>query len=117
MKEKPQITEDEMYQLLRSQNIQEFNEKLEAGLPCDLTNCDFRSLDLRGINASNLNLRNAYFRNTDLRGIDLRTADIEGATFASAKISGCYFPDNISATEIQLSVEHGTRIRVIPVTK
>lgn len=76
-----------------------------------MQDCDFRSLDLRGLDTSNLNLSGAYFRNADLRGIDLRTANIEGATFADAKISGCYFPADYPATEISLSVEHGTRVR------
>lgn len=113
MAEKPQIPIDnDMYQLLRSHEISEFNEKLRAGHQCVLTNCDFRNLDLRGINAENLDLTGSYFRNADLRGIDFRNTKLEGITLANAKISGCYFPKNISPAEIQLSVEHGTRIRI-----
>jgi hypothetical protein len=37
--------------------------------------------------------------------------DLEGASFHGAKIAGAYFPADVSAFELVMSVEHGTRIR------
>jgi uncharacterized protein YjbI with pentapeptide repeats len=51
-------------------------------------------------------------RDADFRGCDLRHVDLEGASMHNAKISGTYFPDNLTPEEIQLSVQHGTRIRL-----
>ena len=36
---------------------------------------------------------------------------VRSASLADAKVSGCYFPPEIPATEIQLSVSLGTRLR------
>jgi len=47
----------------------------------------------------------------DLRGIDFRNAKLEGASFADANISGTYFPKEISASEINMALAHGTRVR------
>lgn len=107
----PQISQDPMYQLLRSENVKEFNQRKQAGEPCTLTGCDFRGLDLRGLDATGLDLTDAYFRGSDLRGIDFRRTQLEGVSIASANISGCYFPTQISAEEILLSQTQGTRIR------
>jgi len=113
MAKKPIISDDPMYQLLREGKIDEFNEKKKEGEVCDLQSCDFRLLDLRGLNAFGLDFRDAYFRQSDLKGIDFRGSLLDGATINGAKISGAYFPTNIPAQEILLSLEHGTRIRVI----
>jgi uncharacterized protein YjbI with pentapeptide repeats len=107
----PEISENPMYQLLRSENVAEFNQRKQAGEICDFTDCDFRGLDLRELDADGIIFRNAYFRGTDLRGLDLRNCDLEGASLASANVSGVYFPDAIRAEEIQMSVTLGTRIR------
>ena len=37
--------------------------------------------------------------------------DLEGASIAGTKISGTYFPKELSAEEINLSLQHGTRMR------
>ena len=50
----------------------------------------------------------------DLRGIDFRKARLEGASINAAKISGAYFPVELSAGEIELSLLHGTRMRYRP---
>ena len=107
----PEIKTDSMYQLLREEKIEEFNQRREAGEECDLQNCDFRSLDLRGMNAHGLDMRNCYFRQCDLRGIDFSETMLEGASINGAKISGVMFPDALGATEIELSLVHGTRMR------
>ena len=112
MENKPIISDNPMYQLLREGKIEEFNSQKKEGEVCDFQSCDFRSLDLRGLNAYGIDFRGAYFRQTDLKGIDFRGALLEGATINGAKISGAYFPKTISAQEILLSLEHGTRLRL-----
>jgi uncharacterized protein YjbI with pentapeptide repeats len=107
----PKISQDPLYQLLREGKIEEFNARKEAGEVCNLNGCDFSSMDLRGINADGLDFSDCYFRIADLRGIDFRKTQLTGSTIKRAKISGTYFPANLSAAEILLSLEHGTRIR------
>lgn len=102
---------DPMYQLLRDGNIAEFNHRRTAGEGCDLTHCDLRNLDLRGMDASGLDFSHCYFRTTNLRGVDFSKSRLEGASLNAAKISGAYFPVELAAEEIALSVEHGTRMR------
>ncbi len=107
----PRIPQDDLYQLLRSENVKAFNERVAGGGECQLQGCDFRGLDLRGLNADGLDFTDAYLRGTDLRGIDFRTAKLEGASIIMAKISGCYFPAELAPEEIALSLNHGTRMR------
>ncbi|VAX08314.1 Pentapeptide repeat family protein [hydrothermal vent metagenome] len=107
----PEIKSDPIYQLLRTEKIAEFNERTAQGESCDLRSSDFRGIDLRGLNASGLDLRDCYFRQADLRGIDFREALMEGSNIAGAKISGAYFPPELSADELTLSLLHGTRMR------
>ena len=113
MSNKPTISDDPMYQLLREGKVDEFNKKKQAGEYCNFRGCDFRSLDLRKLDAVGLDFRCAYFRQADLRGVDLRGSLLDGCSINGAKISGTYFPLNIPAQEILLSLEHGTRLRVI----
>ena len=103
--------DDPLYQLIRSEKIKEFNEQREPAEIIDFHECDFRGLDLRGLNADGINFDGCYFRATDLRGIDFSNATLDGASLASAQISGCYFPKNINALEISVSVEKGIRMR------
>jgi len=111
MSQRPQIKKDPLYVGLRDEKISNFNKKKSQGQECDLTNCDFRGIDLRGLDADGLDFSGCYFRQTDLRGIDFSNCNLQGASFNGAKISGCYFPKEISADEINLSLNHGTRIR------
>jgi uncharacterized protein YjbI with pentapeptide repeats len=108
---KPLSYSDPMYQLLRDGEVAEFNRRKAAGVNCDLTHCDLRSLDLRGIDAAGLDFSHCYFRNANLRGVDFTRSLLEGASLNQAKISGAYFPAELSATEIILSVQHGARMR------
>ncbi len=108
---KPHIKNDPLYQLLREGKIDEFNRRKGGGEKSDLRGCDFRALDLRGIDAAGLDFSDAYFHQADLRGIDLRSTRMEGASLNMAKISGVYFPVELSADEIHLSVNYGTRLR------
>lgn len=111
MSQKPQIKKDPMYVILRDEKISEFNKRKTQGETFDLTYCDFRGTDLRGIDADGIDFGSSYFRQADLRGIDLSNSNLLGASMHAAKISGCYFPKEISANEINLSLNHGTRIR------
>lgn len=108
----PVISDDPLYRLLRDGKIDEFNQRIAAGEQVDLTSCDFRHLNLQGLLAKGLDFSNSYFRQADLRGIDFSECkSMEGASIHAAKISGVYFPKQVSAQEILLSLEHGTRIR------
>ena len=104
--------DDPMYALLRQGNIAEFNQRRAAGEACDLTNGDFRSLELVGWEPGELDLSGGYFRQADLRGVDLSGCQMAGASVHAAKISGVLFPKSLSAEEINLSLMHGTRMRV-----
>lgn len=116
MSQAPAIKSDPLYQLLREGKVEDFNSRRKAGESCDLTGADFRGLDLRGLIADGLDLSDSYFRQTDLRGVDLSTAKLVGASIHGAKISGVYFPADLAAEEILMSLEHGTRLRYgIPV--
>ena len=110
---KPILYHNALFELLRADQVDEFNKRKAAGESTDGQLCggDFRGLDLRNLDANGLDLSDAYFRGTDLRGIDFRKANIEGASFCQAHISGCYFPKEVSAEEIRLSVDLGIRIR------
>jgi len=112
MSETPIIkNDDHMYRLLREGHIKNFNEARAHGENSDLTNCDFRGIDLRGLNAEGLDLSGCYFRQADLRGIDFSNTRLEGASIHATKISGAYFPPQITSEEIILSLVHGTRMR------
>lgn len=108
---KPLNHDHPMYQLLRDGKVEEFNRRKAQGESCDLTSCDFRNLDLRGLDASGLDFSNSYFRAADLRGVDFSASRFQGVSLNDAKISGAYFPAEIAADEIRLSVERGTRMR------
>ena len=108
---KPTISDDPLYQLLRNEQIREFNEQRDQLDTSRLRSGDYRGRDLRNMNAIGLDFRDSYFRNSDLRGIDFRATNLEGASLIDAKVSGTYFPDELSAEEIRLSLDTGTRLR------
>ena len=103
--------DDPLYQLIREEKIKEFNSKRQLIESLDFNSCDFRGLDLRGLNAKGINFSGCYFRAADLRGIDFSHSNLDGASIASAQISGCFFPKNINANEVFVSVEKGIRMR------
>ena len=111
MTDKPQISHDELYHMLRADNVKGFNEARAAGKPCLLKGTDLRSMDLRGMNAAGLDMSDCYLRQADLRGLDLSETNLHGASINNAKISGTLFPKELSAEEINLSLTHGTRMR------
>ena len=103
--------EDPLYQLLRDEKVSQFNQQRDQQSSIDFHDCDFRGLDLRGLNVNGVDFSGCYFRAADLRGIDFSQANLTGASIAAAQISGCLFPTDISADEIALSVDKGTRMR------
>lgn len=111
MNNAPKIKSDPLYRLLREGKVDAFNGEKARGKSCDLTHCDFRGLDLRGLDTAGLDLSGCYFRQADLRGVDLSKARLEGASIHSARIAGAYFPNEIAADEIIMSLMHGTRMR------
>lgn len=110
---KPIVHQNALYDLLRAEQIDEFNKRIAAGQTSEglLRGGDFRGLDLRNLEADGLDLRDAYFRGADLRGVDFSKANVEGASFCQAHISGCYFPKEVSANEIRVSFDLGIRVR------
>lgn len=107
------ISNDPMYKLLREGCIKEFNVKKSAGDRCDLRACDLRGLDLRGLDAAGLDFTDCYFRQSDLRGIDFSQSNLRGSSINACKISGVLFPEELSASEIELSLLQGTRMRYL----
>lgn len=107
----PKVHDNALYQLLHNENVAEFNKRHEEGKAAELRGGNYRGLDLRNLNADGLDLTDAYFRGADLRGIDFRNTKLEGASMIDAKISGCYFPRELSPEEIRLSITQGTRLR------
>ncbi len=111
MVRRPEIKKDPLYLLLREGKVEEFNQRKARGETFDLTYCDFRGLDLRGMDTTHVDFGNSYFRQTDLRGLDLSSCNLAGVSLNGAKISGTLFPDQYSADEIVMSLQHGTRLR------
>jgi len=109
--EKPVITKDPMYQLLRVDNVKAFNITKEGGGSCELRGVNLRALDLRGLDADGLDFSGSYFRDADLRGVDFSKSILRGASLRGAKIFGCLFPHELSPEEIRLSHDLGTRLR------
>ncbi len=107
-----EVKKNRFHQLLREGEYETFNREVEQlEEPVDLSNCDLSNLDLRKFNLKRANLSGSYLKLADLRGVDLSEADLRGASINKAHISGTYFPAQIHASEIRLSVEYGTRLR------
>ena len=107
------ILDDPFYLLLRNEQIDDFNQQRDSVEILDFSEGDFRGLDLRRLNANGINFSGAYFRGADLRGIDFLQSNLRGASLANARVSGCFFPYELSAPEIDLSISQGTRLRYL----
>lgn len=107
----PVIKDDPMYKLLREGHVKDFNQRKADGESCDLSGADFRGVSLVGLDADGLDFSDCYFRMSNLRGVDFRNARLQGASIHGAQISGAFFPIELDAYEIELSLEHGTRMR------
>lgn len=114
---KPRQLDNPLYVLLHNEDIQGVNALKPQGGDFDFTDGDFRGLDLRLLDADGFNFTNGYFRGADLRGMDLRNTCMEGASIAHAQISGAFFPIELSADEIVMSLTYGTRMRYRPARK
>lgn len=108
----PIISNDPLYRLLRDGKVAEFNQRVASGEAAEVAGCDFRHVNLQGLVTDGLDFSNSYFRQSNLRGVDFTSCKtMNGASIHGAKISGTFFPTEIRAEEILLSLEHGTRIR------
>lgn len=107
----PRQLDSPLYRLLHDEDIAGFNAGKPREGAVDLSGGDFRGLDLRALDAHGIDFSDAYFRGADLRGLDLRQTRLEGASLAHAQISGTYFPTQLSADELLMSVNFGTRLR------
>lgn len=97
--------------VLFEENRDAFNKAVAAGQTPDFSNQNLSDLDLTGFNLRTANLAGCYLRGANLGGQDLSEANLHGASLKQAKISGCLFPKSLSAEEIRLSVDMGTRMR------
>ena len=109
---KLRIPNDAMYRLLREGCITEFNAKKASGETVRFTGVRSEgastyegSMPMGWISAT------VIFAKSDLRSVDFRNARLEGASINAAKISGAYFPADLTASEIELSLLHGNRMR------
>ncbi len=109
--ERPRRDEDPIFVLIRDEKISEFNRKKAEGVEIDFTGRSFRGLDLRTVDVEGIDFSNSYFRNADLRGVNFSSCNMDGVSIRDANISGAFFPADISADEIALSLETGTRMR------
>lgn len=107
----PKQIDSPLYVLLRKDDVDGFNREKPRDGVIDLRGGDFRGLDLRNLDTTGIDFTDAYFRSADLRGLNLRDTPMEGASIAHAQISGAYFPPELSADEILMSVNFGTRLR------
>lgn len=108
---KPIFRDDAAFKCLRMGQIDGYHRAIEGRQVVDFSESDLRAVDFRGADLGKLIIRNAYLREADLRGCDLRHLDLQGVSLYHAKISGTFFPENVAPEEIQLSVQHGTRLR------
>ncbi len=109
---KPRFLDDAAFRYLRLGEVDRFHQSIEGRKVVDFSGADLRGVDFRNVKVDKLVLRDSYLRDADLRGCDLRLVEMTGASIHNAKISGTYFPLEISASEIQLSITYGTRLRV-----
>ena len=109
--EKPLMLYDDGFRSLRCGDIDQFHQYIASCEIVDYSNSNLRGTDMRKADLSKVDLTGAYLRDADLRGLDLRQHNLEGCMLLNARISGVYFPKNISPQEIALSHELGTRLR------
>jgi uncharacterized protein YjbI with pentapeptide repeats len=107
----PKVLDSPLYTMLRNDNVAGFNQEKPKSGVIDFTGGDFRGLDLRNLDTTGIDFTDAYFRSADLRGLDLSNTPMEGASIAHAQISGVFFPRELTADEILMSVNFGTRLR------
>jgi uncharacterized protein YjbI with pentapeptide repeats len=108
----PRFPDDPAFKALRLCDFEAFNRHIASQKLVDFSNADLRGVDFRGItDIDKIAVQGAYMRDTDLRGLDIRNWDMEGCSLYHAKISGAFFPANLSPHEISNSIQLGTRMR------
>ena len=100
------------YVSLRERQKEKFKDILSESVQVDFSHCYLRGFDMSEMSLNKVLLKGAYLHSADLRGVDLSLHNLEGCSLHKAKISGTLFPQNISAEEIRLSIEYGTRLRL-----
>ncbi len=103
--------EDPAFKALRVGDVEAYHRAIQGRQVVDFRGADLRGCDLRNVDLTRVLLQDAYLREADLRGCDLRKHNLEGCSIYNAKISGTFFPNNIPAEEIRLSLEYGIRMR------
>lgn len=107
----PVFLDDPAFKALRVGNLEEYHRLIKDRDVVDFSNANLHATDFHKADISKIILRDAYLRDADFRGCDLRHIDFEGASIHNAKIAGAYFPNNLAASEIRMSLKHGTRMR------
>jgi uncharacterized protein YjbI with pentapeptide repeats len=107
----PKFINDDAFRALRAGEIDAFHRMVSGRASVEFSDGDLRAVDFRKVDLTKVSLRGAYLKLADLRGCDLRHMDLEGCSLHQAKVGGAFFPDNVSAEEIRLSLQEGTRIR------
>ncbi|HCP47075.1 MAG TPA: hypothetical protein DIU15_13600 [Deltaproteobacteria bacterium] len=102
---------DPAYRALREGNSDLFQELTQDLETVDYSFANLGGVDFRKIDIGRVILRGARLKGADLRGLDLSGHDLDGVSLNGARISGVLFPRELSAAEILMSVERGTRIR------
>ena len=107
----PRFINSPAYRCLRVGDIAGFHHYTNEDETVDLAHADLSSVDLRKVDMRKVVLRGSYLKDADLRGQDLRAHDLEGCSLRNAKVGGVYFPDNVRAEEVLMSLQFGTRLR------
>jgi len=102
---------DPAFKALRVSDLESFRRLTADQKQIDFSNTDLRGTDLRKVDLSKIVLTGAYLKECDLRGQDMRHMNLSGVSIHGAKIGGVYFPDDLEANEIVMSVSMGTRLR------
>jgi uncharacterized protein YjbI with pentapeptide repeats len=109
----PRFVNHPAYRCLRVGDVAGFHHYTSADEILDLSGADLSGLDLRKVDLNKVIIRGAYLKEADLRGQDLRQVELEGCSLRDAKVSGAYFPDALAPQEILMSLQFGTRLRVL----
>ncbi len=107
----PKNSTDPMYQMLRDEHIEAFNTKKASGEEVNVIGTNLQGLDMRKLDVEGIDFSDCYMRGADLRGLDFTSCCLEGVSIRSAKISGAFFPVELTAEEVLMSLNHGTRMR------
>ncbi len=109
----PNHLSDPAFKALRLSDLETFRRLTSDHKQIDFSNTDLRGTDLRKVDLTRIVLTGAYLKECDLRGQDMRHMNLSGVSIHGAKIGGVYFPDDIDANEILMSVSMGTRMRTL----